>query len=52
MVGDTVYDVLGAKEHNVPCIGVAWGYGIVSDMEQAGASAVAHTMDELYQLLK
>ena len=52
MVGDTVYDVLGAKEHNIPCIGVAWGYGVVADMEQAGATAVAHTMDELYQLLK
>ena len=52
MVGDTVYDVLGAKEHNIPCVGVTWGYGIEADMVQAEAYAIAHTMDELYKLLK
>ena len=52
MIGDTAYDVIGAKAHNLPCIGVAWGYGLVEDMENAGAAAIAHTMDELYALLK
>lgn len=52
MVGDTAYDVIGAKAHNIPCIGVAWGYGSITDMENAGAIAIAHTMDELYKLLK
>ena len=52
MVGDTVYDVIGAKAHNIPCIGVAWGYGTVEDMENAGAAAIAHTVDQLYELLK
>ena len=51
MVGDTKFDVLGAKAHGIPCIGVSWGYGIVADMQQAGAAAVAYTMDELYQIL-
>ena len=52
MVGDTAYDVIGAKAHGIPCVGVSWGYGLEEDMEQAGAVAIAHTMDQLYALLK
>ena len=52
MVGDTAFDVLGAKAHGIPTIGVAWGYGTVEDMEKAGAKAIVHTMDALYQALK
>lgn len=48
MVGDTAFDVLGAKAHGIPTVGVSWGYGKAEDMEQAGAAAIAHTMDELY----
>jgi len=47
MVGDTEFDVLGAAAHGIDTIGVAWGYGKVSAMEQAGAIAIAHSMDEL-----
>ena len=52
MVGDTEFDVLGAAEHNIPCIGVSWGYGSVEQMQRAGATAIANTMDELYILLQ
>jgi len=52
MVGDTTYDVIGAKAHGIPCIGVSWGYGIAEDMEKAGALAIAHTAEQLYGLLK
>ena len=51
MVGDTKYDVLGAKYHAIPCIGVSWGYGEVADMESAGAAAIVHTTGELFDLL-
>ena len=51
MVGDTAFDVLGAAAHGIPTVGVSWGYGEVSDMEKAGAKAIAHNMDELYTLL-
>lgn len=51
MVGDTAFDVIGAAQHGIPTIGVSWGYGSVADMENAGAKAIAHSMDELYQLL-
>ena len=52
MVGDTVYDVIGAKEHGIDTIGVAWGYGTPKQMLDAGAAAIAYSMDELYEYLK
>ena len=51
MVGDTKFDILGAKEHGIPAIGVSWGYGKVEDMEKAGAKAIARSMEELQSLL-
>ena len=52
MVGDTVYDVEGAKALGIPCIGVSWGYGEVADMEAAGAVSIAHSIDELLSMLR
>ena len=51
MVGDTKFDILGAKFHGIPAIGVSWGYGKVEDMVSAGAVAIANTAEELLQLL-
>ena len=51
MIGDTIYDVVGANAHGIPTIGVSWGYGSVTEMEEAGAKAIAHTMDELHDLI-
>lgn len=52
MVGDTAFDVIGAKAHGIPTVGVSWGYGKVEDMVAAGAVSIAYTMDELYEMLK
>ena len=51
MVGDTAFDVIGAKAHGIPTIGVSWGYGKVADMENAGAVAIAHSTEELFDLI-
>lgn len=51
MVGDTAYDVIGAAEHKIPCIGVSWGYGLVEDMLNAGAIGIAHNPDALVQMI-
>ena len=51
MVGDTVFDILGAASHGIPAIGVSWGYGNVEQMKQAGAVAICHTMQELLEKL-
>ena len=47
MVGDTVFDVLGANFHGLPTIAVGWGYGDHQAMLDAGAKRLVHTMDEL-----
>ena len=52
LVGDTKYDILGAKAHGIPAIGVGWGYGKVEEMEEAGAVGIAETMDELIGLIR
>lgn len=51
MIGDTAFDVIGAKAHGIPTIGVSWGYGQVSHMVDAGAAAIACSMEELYDLI-
>lgn len=52
MVGDTKYDVIGAKAHGIPTIGVSWGYGEIAEMLEVGAAAIAHTTQELLELLQ
>ncbi len=52
MVGDTKFDILGAKIHGIPAIGVAWGYGEVKDMVDAGAAGIAYTTQELMEFLE
>ena len=51
MVGDTKFDVIGAAAHGIPTIGVSWGYGKAEEMVEAGAKAIAWSMDELLSLL-
>ena len=51
MVGDTKYDVLGATDLSIPCIGVAWGYGKPEDMQSAGAAGIAKDTEELFAML-
>lgn len=49
MVGDTIFDVQGAKAVNVDCIGVSYGYGDRNEMIESGAIAVVDTAMELLQ---
>lgn len=51
MVGDREYDILGAKEHGIPAIGVTFGYGSREELEQAGAIATAASPEALQKLL-
>ena len=47
MVGDTKFDVIGAKAHGIPTIGVSWGYDTVGELKAAGAAAIADTPEEV-----
>lgn len=51
MVGDTKFDILGAKAHGIPGVGVTWGYGQAEEMRQAGAAAIVDTPQALFQWL-
>ena len=47
MIGDTRYDVEGAHQVGIPCVGVGWGYAAEGELEKAGADRLAATMEEL-----
>lgn len=48
MVGDRKYDVLGAAECGIPCVGVElFGYAEPDELRSAGAAAVVQSMEEL-----
>lgn len=51
MVGDRHYDVLGAKEAGLSCIGVTYGYGTKEELLKAGAVKTADSTWELGKLL-
>lgn len=47
MVGDRSYDVIGARENGLLCVGVSYGYGGREELEAAGAAKVCDTPEEL-----
>ncbi len=51
MVGDRSYDIKGARFNHVAAIGVSYGYGSEEELEEAGAEAVAGSVEELHGLL-
>ena len=51
MVGDTRFDVLGAHECGIPCVGVTWGFCVEGEFEACNTEFVADTMEELLEVL-
>lgn len=47
MIGDRDYDVIGAREAGLSCIGVTYGYGSPEELSRAGAEAVVDSVEEL-----
>lgn len=43
MIGDRKYDILGAKANGLKSIGVLYGYGSRTELENAGADYIAET---------
>ena len=52
LVGDTKYDVEGAKKCGIPCIGVRWGYAAEGELEAAGAAAIVETPEEIERIMR
>jgi phosphoglycolate phosphatase len=52
MVGDRRHDLVGAVANDMTPIGVAYGYGSVEELENAGAAGIAMSPAELPALLR
>ena len=52
LVGDTKFDVNGAHECGIPCIGVSWGFASEGEFESCNTEYVVDTMEELLDILK
>ena len=51
MVGDRFYDVEGALQVGIPCVGVLFGTATREELEEAGAAAIVESCDELVRVL-
>jgi phosphoglycolate phosphatase len=51
MIGDRKHDIAGAVDNAMTSIGVAWGYGSTEELDEAGATAIASTPEELAEML-
>lgn len=47
LVGDRKYDVLGAHEAGIKCMGILWGFGSKQEFEESGADFICADMKEV-----
>jgi len=50
MIGDRKYDILGARDNGIDSIGALWGYGSRSELEEAGATWIAGSVEDIWRL--
>ena len=51
MVGDRHHDIEGANQNGLDSIGVLFGYGDHSELERAGATYIAGTVNDIFKYL-
>ncbi|HEL1811895.1 HAD family hydrolase [Streptococcus suis] len=51
MIGDREHDIEGARMHQLPAIGVLYGYGSNQEFEKAGATMIVETVQDLKKVL-
>lgn len=51
MVGDREQDIVGAHEAGIDSIAVAYGYGTLEELRRAGPTHVAHSVEDLKELI-
>ena len=52
LIGDTMFDVNGAKELGIFCIAVSYGFGDVEEMKAAGIAGLCDSIEQLPELLR
>ncbi len=51
MVGDREHDIIGAKKNGIDSIGVLFGYGSREELESAGATYIAETVEAIENIV-
>ena len=51
MIGDRHHDITGANDVGIDSIGITWGYGSRGELEDAGATWIVESLDELCKLI-
>ncbi|MCR4614895.1 MAG: HAD hydrolase-like protein [Clostridiales bacterium] len=51
MVGDRCYDVQGAHDAGLECVGVLYGYGTREELENSGAEYIVNTPGEIENIV-
>ncbi|HEM3216954.1 TPA: HAD family hydrolase [Streptococcus suis 2524] len=51
MIGDREHDIEGARMHQLPAIGVLYGYGSKQEFEKARATMIVETVQDLKRVL-
>jgi len=51
MIGDTKFDIVGAKKNNIKAIGVTYGYGTQRELEKEEAEFIIENIKELNTLI-
>ena len=52
MIGDTRFDVSGAKEAHMDCIGITYGFGTKEELQEAGAKAICDSIEEAAEYIE
>lgn len=51
MVGDREQDIIGAKLNGIDSIGVLFGYGNREELESAGSTYIANSVEDIFKYL-
>lgn len=51
MIGDREHDIIGANKNGIDSIGVLFGYGSREELEKAGATYIAQTVEDVLNYL-
>ena len=52
MIGDTAFDIEGAKENSIESIGVTYGYGDWQKLKNSEPDHIVNSVSELFDILK
>lgn len=52
LIGDTKFDVIGAKTAGIDCIGISWGFGTRKDLEASGATVILDFCEEVLDYIE